>query len=1023
VLTHGDVTQEDHWESASGSWLTVKHGYDSGNPGTCVNTGVGNPTYTTDARGNSTVYSYDAQNLYITQIVQAYGTPDARTFTFQHDSNSGLLTQKFDADHSVTTNLDYDQYGRNKMIAENGVRTTRTIYDDSLRTIVVKSDLNTNDDGALLQTTYYDQLGRARLTQDAAGNKVQQGYYVLPNNGISYELVSNPFATLGDSTMGSTRTARDANGRVIEVQHFSGGSLPAPWGSNTTSTGTATTSYAMNCATSADEVGVSRTSCVDGLGRMTSVVENGISATTSYGYDALDNLTSVIQGSTTRGFTYSSLKRLLTASNPESGTISYSYDANGNLYTRTDARGTVTTYYPASTALNSCYNGLDQVRYKQYSDTTPPVTYTYNKSWLAQVQSSASTYSYVFDPLGRVKGGTQTTPTTGGQSYTFGANLKPTVGILSITYPNSGRVVTTGYDSGGRPTTLAGQIGTNAPTNYVTATSYQPHGAIAQQTLGNGLVVTRCNGTACDNARLQPTYISAGNLLSITYGYSAAQNNGNLLSQTITRGSQTWVDAYTSYDGANRLKSASESNAGTWSQNLCYDNLGNRWLLSYPGLPAPTLETPQGADCNSPPYGSNNRITGWGYDAAGNVTTSGTGRTFIYDAENRQTSATVNGQTTTYKYDGDGRRITKVAPSGTTVFVYDPFGNLAQEYGPSTDSGLKYITTDHLGSTRLVTDSSGAAWKCYDYLPFGEELGNGTGGRGNCFGGSQYPTSPDVLSTKFTAKERDAETGLDYFQTRYFSSAQGRYTSQDPLMASARPSNPQTWNRYAYGLNNPLRYIDPDGMAEISVEDCRKDSKCTVVNLNVIQDKNANNGNGLTANQMKDFNNVLQGAKDDLGNGNIALNVTYTSGEVTSSGVSGLNSSAANVFLSSYVPTSVTGNAFFSGSLNGQTVTDRRANTDVMFISANNAQTGLIGSGIPYAASFTNTVTHEFLHFLSGDPSRRGDNDFTKGWHEFQIDRQASGLHLDINYIRPEQLQRAKTYSSPVHPDAVKPGK
>lgn len=112
----------------------------------------------------------------------------------------------------------------------------------------------------------------------------------------------------------------------------------------------------------------------------------------------------------------------------------------------------MTTYCPASTALNSCYNGLDQVRYKQSSDTTPPVTYTYNKSWLAQVQSSASTYSYVFDPLGRVKGGTQTTP-TGGQSYTFGANLKPTVGILSITYPNSGRVVTTGYDSGGRPTT------------------------------------------------------------------------------------------------------------------------------------------------------------------------------------------------------------------------------------------------------------------------------------------------------------------------------------------------------------------------------------------------------------------------------------------------------------------------------------------------------------------------------------------------------------------------------------------
>src|SRR6185437_10573314 len=130
---------------------------------------------------------------------------------------------------------------------------------------------------------------------------------------------------------------------------------------------------------------------------------------------------------------------------------------------------------------------------------------------------------------------------TGGQSYTFNIQYLPTVGILSIQYPNSGRMVTTGYDGGGRPNTLMGQIGANPPTNYVTTTSYQPHGAIAQQTLGNGLVVSRCNGTACDNARLQPTYISAGNLLTLSYGYSATQNNGNLSSRTITRGTQTWT--------------------------------------------------------------------------------------------------------------------------------------------------------------------------------------------------------------------------------------------------------------------------------------------------------------------------------------------------------------------------------------------------------------------------------------------------------------------------------------------------
>jgi len=1018
-LTHGNVTQESHWDSASSTWLLIKHGYDTSDPNSCVNNGPGNLTYTTDARNDSTVYFYDSNHLYITQMVQAYGTADARTFTFAHDFRSGLLTQKVDTDHGVTTNLGYDRYGRITSVQENGVRATNTTYDDSLREITVNSDLYHYEDKELAQTTYYDQLGRVRLTQDAAGNMVEHRYFIQPNSGASYELVSNPYLHLlgGESTMGWTRTTRDAVGRVTAVQHFSGATLPAPWDSNSTSTGTATTSYSANCTTNTDEAGVSRTSCTDGLGRMTGVTENGIGATTTYGYDVLDNLTSVTQGSTTRSFTYSSLKRLLTATNPESGTTSYTYDPNGNLVARLDARNITTTY---------AYDHLDEVTGKTYSDGTPSVSYAYTKSWLTRVQSSASTYNYTlpFDPIGRV---TTATQITGGQSYTFNIQYLPTVGVLSIQYPNSGRTVTTGYDGGGRPNTLMGQIGANPPTNYVTATSYQPHGAIAQQTLGNGLVVSQCNGTACDNSRLQPTYISAGNLLTLSYGYSATQNNGNLLSQTIIRDTQTWTQNY-SYDGANRLTAAAESNAGTWSQNLCYDPLGNRWMLSYSGLPAPTLETPQGANCSSPPYGSNNRITGWSYDAAGNVTTSGTGRVFTYDAENRQISATVNSQTTTYVYDGDGHRIQKNAPSGTTVYVYDPFGNLAQEYGTPTDTGTKYITADHLGSTRLETDYTGAVSKCYDYLPFGEEIGNGTGNRtSSCFGGSHYPSSPDVLSNKFASKERDAETGLDYFQTRYFSSAQGRYTSTDPLMASAKPSNPQTWNRYAYGLNNPLRFIDPDGMAEISVEDCQKDSKCTVVAVNVIMDKNANNGKGLTKDQMAQFNKVLQGAKSDLGNGNIALQVSYTSGEVTSSGVSGLNSSAANVFLSSYVPTSVTDNALVSGQLNGATVPDPRTGGDVMFISANNAQTavlgGALGPGVPFFASFTNTLTHEFLHNLSGDTGRTNDNGFTTGLHEFQIDRQASGLHLDMNYIRPEQLQRAKSYSPPTHPDAVKPGK
>jgi RHS repeat-associated protein len=69
------------------------------------------------------------------------------------------------------------------------------------------------------------------------------------------------------------------------------------------------------------------------------------------------------------------------------------------------------------------------------------------------------------------------------------------------------------------------------------------------------------------------------------------------------------------------------------------------------------------------------------------------------------------------------------------------------------------------------------------------------------------------LRQKFTGQERDAESGLDYFLARCYASGQGRFTSVDPLLASARAGNPQSWNRYAYVINNPLRLVDPSGMS------------------------------------------------------------------------------------------------------------------------------------------------------------------------------------------------------------------
>jgi RHS repeat-associated protein len=111
-----------------------------------------------------------------------------------------------------------------------------------------------------------------------------------------------------------------------------------------------------------------------------------------------------------------------------------------------------------------------------------------------------------------------------------------------------------------------------------------------------------------------------------------------------------------------------------------------------------------------------------------------------------------------------------------------------------------------------------------DFFPFGQEIPASAAfnGRQNVPGYNEQSEFPQ----KFTAKERDQESGLDYFGARYFGSSLGRFNSPDPLLNSGRPWLPQSWNRYAYTLNNPLRFTDPTGMYEWASECKDNDSAC-----------------------------------------------------------------------------------------------------------------------------------------------------------------------------------------------------
>jgi RHS repeat-associated protein len=129
---------------------------------------------------------------------------------------------------------------------------------------------------------------------------------------------------------------------------------------------------------------------------------------------------------------------------------------------------------------------------------------------------------------------------------------------------------------------------------------------------------------------------------------------------------------------------------------------------------------------------------------------------------------------------------------------------------------IKWLVADHLGTPRIIIDKTGllANVKRHDYLPFGEELLAGTGGRTLAQG-----YSGDNIRQKFTSYEQDNETGLSYAKHRYYSTALGRFSSIDPMLGSGNVWDPASWNRYTYCLNRPSIFTDPLGLIWLTQDD------------------------------------------------------------------------------------------------------------------------------------------------------------------------------------------------------------
>ena len=577
------------------------------------------------------------------------------------------------------------------------------------------------------------------------------------------------------------------------------------------------------------------------------------SNSTNYTYDAADRLTQVVQGVQTRTFVYDGLGRKVSETTPEGGTVTYSYTASGgalcsgdpsNVCGRTDARGVVSTYtYDHANRVTgvtySIPGGKNIAPMPNVCTTTPNSTaanvcYYYDQGGaganalgrLTEMVDPTGSESYSHDADGRM---TQLAKVISGQTYTTGFQYDSGGDVTAITYP-SGRVVQQVYNAVGQLCAIASSgSGCSASTYYAASFSYNAPGKLMGFTYGNG--VTASFTYSANRTQLATLAYAKGTTtdLSLQYWYQknsstcpngTVQDNGAI--QCITDVENPGRSATYGYDLMGRLTSAVTTGGSLypqWGLSETYDRFGNRWTQTVTAGSGPSSNMSFGS--NGMNSSTTNQPNTYTYDASGNMTVEPftPANDYTWDGENRMTGFSGSGGTATYSYDGNGMRVVKSVSGGTTTVTIFSGSSVIAEYdngvaptspsreyiynGAGDTTGLlamisggvtTYYHQDHL-SVRLTTNASGAILTQEGHFPFGE---------------AWYSSGP-ANNWYFTSYERDTESGLDYALARYFDSRTGMFGSADPL--AGKPEDPQSWNRYAYGRNNPITITDPSGQS------------------------------------------------------------------------------------------------------------------------------------------------------------------------------------------------------------------
>jgi RHS repeat-associated protein len=732
---------------------------------------LGNVTKTIDARGYATEIYYQDR----------FGSPDNEaqsnnpssqlggfsTFAFptsgknalnmivgysQFDYFTGLVVNNEDLNGIVSKTTYNDPLDRPRQtvraIGTSAVNQSTIDYYDATSRVETSSDLTNFGDNLLKSETRYDGIGR-----ETESRGYEPGGYVAitsvpfegaqdPENLIwrPASKSSNPYRPLNGEQPAWNKSLTDSLGRVAKVL--------APDGSF------AKTEYFGDKVLVTDQAGNKRLSQIDALGRLKYVWE--IVSTpnqwtesvlfssqsfhaykTAYAYDALGNLINVQQGTqqVARTFNYNGLSRLTSVSNPESGTTSYQYDANGNLEVKTDSRG-VSTHYE--------YDALNRIKRRWHNGSSLPSSTIHNSPPLPPGVALSFEAIYYYDQAlvanskGRLWRTTMGYKPTGKYRVVqeniyenYDAMGRPqlfrqligdfAVGyydvsyvynlagmVTALTYP-SGRSVNYNYDTAGRLASMNGNLGDGVLRTYADSFQYTAFGGIQQERFGTTTPLyhkKRFNsrGQLWDvRLSTQPfnPYVNQDdgdrgaivNHYSTNYlpGSSGADNNGDVVRQEIkVPGADVYQQDYT-YDSLNRLKMVIERQNGiniSFYQTYSYDRYGNRAID-----PANTYNAP------SPQFDNNkmeiaNRLYAFGEDPElPCASPTSTTRLMCYDSAGNMIRDKHVTNAAWIAYDADGkmtRHDVDDAQTAPTQYFYDSDGKRRHSL-PSVGKAVDFI--------------------------------------------------------------------------------------------------------------------------------------------------------------------------------------------------------------------------------------------------------------------------------------------------------------------------------------------